>query len=141
MSPRARQPNPANTRRDLLTPSAPGRNMTSPDQEQGKQTAQQQSMRILPIGTPPVATAPAAGGGAPAAPAGPPAAPSGPPRPGPGDFAAPTMDPQSEMQGQQLAAQWEANRATGEQGTLQQVLSHLAAQPQASSIIRSLAGR
>ena len=139
--PRAKQPNPANNRRDLLTPAAPGRVMEAPDQAQGRATAQEQSQKILPIGTPPVATAPAAGGGAPAAPAGPPAAPSGPPRPGPGDFAAPTMDPQSEMQGQQLAAQWEANRATGEQGTLQQVLSHLAAQPQASSIIRSLAGR
>ena len=69
MSPRARQPNPANTRRDLLTPAAPGRVMTAPDQEQGKQTAQAQSLKILPIGTPPVATAPAAGGGAHAAPA------------------------------------------------------------------------
>ena len=139
--PRARQPSVANNRTDLLTPSAPGRKMAAADQAYGKRTAQEQSQSILPIGTPPVATAPAAGGGAPAAPAGPPAAPSGPPRPGPGDFAAPTMDPQSEMRGQQLAAQWEANRATGEQGTLQQVLSHLAAQPQASSIIRSLAGR
>ena len=139
--PRAKQPSVTSNRTDLLTPSAPGRKMTTPDQEYGKRTSQEQSLSILPIGTPPVATAPAAGGGAPAAPAGPPAAPSGPPRPGPGDFAAPTMDPQSEMRGQQLAAQWEANRATGEQGTLQQVLSHLAAQPQASSIIRSLAGR
>src|ERR1035438_5875476 len=76
--PRARQPSVANNRTDLLTPSGPKRVMTSPGQEQGKQTAQEQSQAILPIGTPPVATP--AGGGAPqAAPTpGAPPAPSGP---------------------------------------------------------------
>ena len=42
MSPRARQPNPANTRTDLLTPQAPGRAMEAPDQAYGRVTAQAQ---------------------------------------------------------------------------------------------------
>ena len=144
---------PRSTEIDLLTPSAPGRNMTSPDQEQGKQTAQQQSMRILPIGTPPVANAPAGPAPAPVAAPAPatPAAPSAPgPLPGelpwldhPGSGGPPTTGlPNSAGPGPEaltgLGAQWHAQQQS-EQGTLQQLLGHLAAQPAASSLTKTLA--
>jgi hypothetical protein len=145
--PRAKQPNPANMRTDLLTPDAPGRAMEAPDQAQGRQTAQAQSQRILPIGTPAQPQAPSVG--VPGAPA---PAPQGPPAPEPGSLpwtdkpgpgGPPTLGlPNSAGPGPEattgLAAQWMAQKQT-EQGTLQSVLSHLASQPQASSLIRSLA--
>lgn len=145
--PRAKTPNPANNRTDLGTPEAPGRNMTAPDQMYGNRTAQEQTQRILPIGTPAQPSAPSVGTpGAPAPQAPPPAAPEpgslpwldkagpgGPPTAGLPNSAGPGP---SATTG--LAAQWMAQKQT-EQGTLQSVLSHLASQPQASSLIRSLA--
>ena len=152
--PRAKQPNPANTRTDLLTPGAPGRAMTAPDQEYGKRTSQEQSQKILPIGpqaTPPAGPQPQAaqapgGGVLPAAglpnDPGPahtwmpssPGAPftSGMPEgPGPGPEA---------LQGAAADMHAQINTAPNEQNTLKTVLTHLATQPQASSLIRALAG-
>jgi len=138
--PRAKQPNPANNRHDLLTPAAPGRNMTMPDQEYGKRTAQEQSQQILPVGpgqsAPP--TSPAPSGQAPqgAPQAAPPAA--GLPRLEPGQFSQP-LSPQHEAAAAAIAQQAQAVAATGEQATLKTVLAHLASQPNASSVVRSLA--
>ena len=56
--PRAKQPNPASNRTDLLTPSGPPRAMEAPDQAYGRVTAQAQSQRILPVGPQATATAP-----------------------------------------------------------------------------------
>ncbi len=151
--PRAKQPNPANQRTDLLTPSAPGRAMEAPDQSYGRQTAQAQSQRILPIGPQATPAAPApATQAAPAAPGGalPPGAVSGASAPGgphagnapwvePGSLMQPTIDPRHEAMAAGIAQQSQAMAQTGEQGTLQSVLSHLASQPGASSITRSLA--
>lgn len=146
--PRAKQPNPSQNRTDLLSPSAPGRKMAAPDQEYGKQTAQQQSQTILPVGLPEQPSgAPAPAPAAPAVPPGGGAVPAQE-RPGPGEFlthpggpgAHPALTTGAGPEGLVgPAAAWAAQRATGEQGTLQSVLSHLAAQPQSSSIIRNLA--
>ena len=155
--PRAKQPNPANTRTDLLTPAAPGRAMTAPDQEYGKRTAQAQSQKILPVG--PQATAPAPvtnpgaiapgpvqGGALPAAglpnDPGPahtwmPSSPGAPfttgmaEGPGPGPEA---------LQGAAADMHAQINTAPNEQNTLRSVLTHLATQPGASSLMKSLAG-
>ena len=142
--PRAKQPSVANNRTDLLTPSAPGRNMTAPDQAYGKRTSQEQSMDIAPIGTPAQPAAPSTTPGAPAPQAAPVPQPGSLPwteTKGPGGH--PTLGlPNSAGPGPEattgLAAQWMAQKQT-EQGTLQSVLSHLASQPQASSLIRNLA--
>ena len=139
--PRAKQPNPANNRHDLLTPAAPGRSMTQPDQEYGKVTAQEQSQKILPVGPGQQASpnpAPAAVAPGPA-PAGGVPAPAGLPRLEPGEFSAPQLSPQHEAAGQALVRQAQAAAATGEQATLKTTLAHLASQPNASSVIRSLA--
>lgn len=150
--PRAKQPNPANNRHDLLSPGAPGRTLAAPDQEYGKQTAQEQSQAILPVGLPEQPAGPAPTPGAPAAPPSVPAGGGAAPaqeRPGPGEFlthpggpgAHPALTTGANGPGELVgpAAAWYAQRQTGEQGTLQSVLSHLASQPQSSSIIRNLA--
>ena len=156
MSPRARQPNPANTRTDLLTPQAPGRAMEAPDQAYGRVTAQAQSQKILPVGpqaTPnpgvpqPQAAQPPAGGGA-LPPAGIPGDPGPastwlPSHPGApfatGMATGPGAGPEA-LQGE--AANWYARSQTApnEQNTLKTVLTHIASQPGASSLMRSLAG-
>lgn len=150
--PRARVPNVANNRHDLLTPAAPGRMMVTPGQRQGQESGQMQSMRMQPIGVPeqPPGATPAAvppGAGAPA-PQLPPAQQG--PMPGelpwldhPGSGGPPTTGlPNSAGPGPEvltgLGAQWWANK-NSEQGTLQSVLTHLASQPNASSVIKSLA--
>jgi len=150
--PRAKQPNPANQRTDLLTPSAPGRAMEAPGQAYGRVTAQAQSQKILPVGPQPVASAPAGPTPAlpPAAPSGTPAPAGAPPLSGPHAGGAPWLEPGQvssgaplspahEVMANQMAAQMQAQAATGEQGSLQSVLSHLASQPNASSITRALA--
>jgi hypothetical protein len=139
--PRAKAPNVANNRRDLLTPAAPGRAMETPDQAYGAVTGQEQSQDILPIGTPPVAAgAPAAG---PTGPSGSALGPTAPPpsmRLEPGDAMKATLPtPMHEQAAQAMAQQMQGVSATGEQGTLRSVLTHLASQPQASSIVRALA--
>ena len=150
--PRAKQPNPANTRTDLLTPGAPGRAMTAPDQEYGKRTAQEQSQKILPVG--PQATPAAPAGSSPAAPGGALPAAGLPNDPGPantwlpshpgapfatGMATGPGAGPEA-LQGE--AANWYARSQTApnEQNTLKTVLTHIASQPGASSLMRSLAG-
>ena len=142
--PRAKQPNPANNRHDLLTPAAPGRNMTTPDQEYGKRTAQEQSQQILPVGpnqtsvatpAPGTSAGPTPGGGA-QAPAPQPQA--GLPRLEPGQFSQ-SLSPQHEAAAAAIGQQAQAVAATGEQATLKTVLAHLASQPNASSVVRSLA--
>lgn len=146
--PRAKQSNPANNRRDLLTPAAPGRVLTQPDQEYGKRTAQEQSQKILPVGPQPTAT-PSPAPTAPAAPVAPPGQPQGP-QPGelpwmdhPGPGGPPTTGlPNSAGPGPEvlsgMGAQWHAQQMS-EQGTLQSLLSHLASQPNSSSIVKTLA--
>ena len=52
--PRSRVPNPAANRTDLLSPKV-STTQTAPGQAYGKQTAQQQSMKIAPVGAPPAA--------------------------------------------------------------------------------------
>src|SRR5579864_2200760 len=54
--PRARRPTANRT--DLDRPADPGRILTAPNQEYGKRTAQEQSQRILPIGSTPTAEQP-----------------------------------------------------------------------------------
>ena len=157
MSPRARQPNPANTRTDLLTPQAPGRAMEAPDQAYGRVTAQAQSQKILPVGPQATASAPVTNPGAPAPgpvqggalpPAGIPGDPGPastwlPSHPGApfatGMAAGPGAGPEA-LQGE--AANWYARSQTApnEQNTLKTVLTHIASQPGASSLMRSLAG-
>lgn len=129
--------------------------MTAPDQTYGKETAQAQSQKILPLTAP---TMPGGGGpGSPAAPAagGGGAPPPSFPAPGPtgadqGGLGAPPQTPAPATQGLPsgpgagpevagpLMKQAIAMRAS-EQGTLQSLLSHLASQPGASSITKSLA--
>ena len=143
--PRAKQPSVANNRTDLLTPSGPKRVMTSPGQEQGKQTAQEQSQAILPIGTPQVAGAappPPAAGPAPAP------APQGP-LPGALPWLHPSNRPNEPIthgmpQGpgagpevlQGVGAAAYASQTDG--GTVRNVLGNLAAQPGASSAVKAL---
>lgn len=146
--PRAKRPNPASNRTDLLTPEAPGRQMTAPGQEYGKRTAQAQSQRILPVGTPAAPTP--AGPAASVAPAGQQPPPPAHAQPGelpwvgtPGSGGPPTSGlPNSAGPGPEtltgLGSQWYANKMS-EQATLQQTLAHLAAQPNASSLVKSLA--
>ena len=142
--PRAKQPNPANNRTDLQTPQGPTHAVEAPDQAYGNVTAQAQSQKLLPIGTPTQpapAAGPAAAGAAPA-PVAPPTSTAAPAslRLEPGDAMGATLPtPAHEFAAQQMAQQMQAVHATSEQGTLQSVMAHLAAQPQASSIIRSLA--
>ena len=155
--PRAKQPNPANNRRDLLTPAAPGRDMVQKDQEYGKRTAQEQSQKILPVGPQATASAPVTNPGA--ATPGPVQGGALPPAGIPGDpgpasawlpshpgapFATgmatgPGAGPEA-LQGE--AANWYARSQTApnEQNTLKTVLTHIASQPGASSLMRSLAG-
>jgi len=150
--PRAKQPNPANTRTDLLTPGAPGRAMTAPDQEYGKRTAQEQSQKILPVG--PQATPAAPAGSAPAAPGGALPAAGLPNDPGPahtwmpsspgapfttGMAEGPGPGPEA-LQGAAADMHAQINTAPNEQNTLRSVLTHLATQPGASSLMKSLAG-
>ena len=150
--PRAKQPNPANTRTDLLTPSAPGRAMEAPDQAYGKVTAQKQSQKILPVG--PQATPAAPAGSAPAAPGGALPAAGLPNDPGPahtwmpsspgapfttGMAEGPGPGPEA-LQGAAADMHAQINTAPNEQNTLRSVLTHLATQPGASSLMKSLAG-
>jgi len=144
--PRARVPNPAANRTDLLSPKV-STTQTAPGQAYGKQTAQQQSMKIAPVGAPPAAApAPTGGGGA-----GPPPAPT-PPQTLPGDlkFLHPTERPNEPLTTgmptgpgagpevlQGVGAQANAQQVS-EQGTLQQILAHLASQPGASSVVKGL---
>lgn len=145
--PRAR--NPQANRSDLRTPRAAPRT-TAPNQSYGKQTAQEQSMKIQPL-TPPGASAPGgsppppptapatAGGQAPApisvtplsAPTERPGVPvtNGlPTGPGPGPEA---LTGFAAMGAQQVA----------DGGSVRGLLRSLAAQPEASSVIRQLAAR
>lgn len=147
--PRAKRPNPAFNRTDLNTPQGPTKIATAPGQAYGQQTAQRQSQRVVPIGTPPV-PAPTAqpGGGAgsrqqPTSPA-PLTAPGEIPwlgTPGSGGVATAGL-PNSSGPGPEsltgMGAQWWANKQS-EQGSLQAVMAHLASQPGASSVIKGLA--
>lgn len=142
--------NKANNRTDL--PGKVATTVTAPDQQYGNRTAQEQSMKMLPASAPPGAAGSPSGaqpGAAPVAtpaPAGPPASlqaagslpwlhptqrPAEPTtagmRSGPGPGPAPT--------GLMGLAQAQMN----EQGSLQMLLGHLASQPGASSVIKSLA--
>ena len=143
--PRAKQPNPANNRTDLNTPGGPARVMTAPDQEYGKRTAQEQSQKILPIGTPPQPS------GAPtAAPAPPAPQPTAGPLPGALPWAdAPSNRPNEPithgmptgpgagpevLQGVGAAAY--AQQSQG--GSLRDLLASMAAKPGASSTIKQL---
>lgn len=142
--PRAKQPSVSTNRTDLLSPSAPGRAMEAPDQAQGRQTAQAQSQRILPVGTPPVATPatpqPAAAG-----------APPPPQTPPPGSL--PWLHPSNRpnepithglatgpgggpdvLQGVGAAAV--AQQSEG--GSLKTLLSSIASRPGASSAVKQL---
>ena len=126
--------------------------MAAPDQEYGKQTAQEQSQRIIPIGGTPIPSASPTPGGGPAGP--PPATPQAMPLgPNPGELggiSAPPAVPAPATQGLPtgpgagpevagpLMKQHLAQQAS-EQGTLQTLLQHLASQPGASSITKSLA--
>jgi hypothetical protein len=141
-------PNPANNRSDLTRPSQAPK--SAPGQEYGKRTGQEQAQQIIPVGgTPepapapaPEAQSPAPGGLVPLAQG---------PQPGeipwlkePGSGGPPTTGlPNSAGPGPEaltgLGAQWHAQQMS-EQGTLQSLLSHLASQPNASSIVKSLAG-
>jgi len=131
--------------------------MTAPDQEYGKRTSQEQSQRILPIGPQAVASpapAPPSGPAQPAAGGG--VLPTGglPGDPGPAHTWAPgspgapftTGMPSGPGPGpealQGVAANWHAmtQTAPSEQNTLRSVLTHLATQPGASSLMKSLAG-
>lgn len=140
-------PNPSNNRSDLVTPATAPK--SAPGQEYGKRTAQEQSQKILPIGTPETPTpAPAPAGTPPPTTGMVPMAPG--PQPGelpwldhPGSGGPPTTGlPNSAGPGPEvlsgLGAQWHA-QVQSEQGTLQSLLGHLASQPNASSIIKSLA--
>lgn len=133
-------------RTDLLNPK-PEPITTQPGQAYGQQTAQQQSQKIAPIGSAPVA-------GPSAAP--PPSAQSqqGPPAPAPGIPKLPFLEPPGHglpvttgrpygagagpeaLTG--LAAQWHA-RQQSEQGSLQDLLRGLSNTPGASSAVRLLA--
>lgn len=125
---------------------------TAPGQEYGKQTAQAQSQKILPISTPgvaePSASSPPTAGSAPAPP---PIPASMGPTPGElGGLSAPPAVPAPPTQGLPqgpgagpevagpLLRQHLAQQAS-EQGTLQTLLTHLSSQPGASSITKSLA--
>lgn len=149
--PRARRPNPANNRTDLMTPQGPSRVATAPGQEYGKQTAQQQSQQILPIGLPTTPAPPAAPSGGPPQPSEAPA-PAGP-LPGQIPWIAPgralthgepitTGMPNSPGPGPEILGaigrQAYAARVS-EHGNLQSVLEALASQPGSSSIVKSLA--
>lgn len=151
--PRARSslPNPASNRTDLLTPDAPARRMTSPGQAYGKRTAQAQSQKIVTPGVPAGPTAaPAAAPTPTAAPATP--APAQTPLPGeipwigtPGSGGhattglpyGPGPGPEALTPGG-VGQQYLANKGS-EQASLQAVLAHLASQPGASSLVKSLA--
>jgi hypothetical protein len=154
--PRAKQPNPANTRTDLLTPGAPGRAMEAPDQAYGRATAQAQSQKILPIGPQAAAPTPPAASGSPPAATNPGALPPGgiPGDPGPahtwlpsnpgapfttGMATGPGAGPEA-LQGEAANFHALTQTAPSETNTLRTVLTHLATQPGASSLIRSLAG-
>lgn len=158
--PRAKQPNPASNRTDLLTPGAPGRKMEAPNQAYGRRTAQAQSQKMLPIGTPGQPT------GVPAQPATPP---PGSPE---GQTASPGLDLASLVPSARQNPHWlrpterphepitaglasgpgpgpEALQGVGalaaapnnENASLQSLLSNMAARPGASSILKVLASR
>jgi hypothetical protein len=132
--------------------------MEAPDQGYGRATAQAQSQKILPIGPQPVA---GGGAAAPAAGATPAASPTGPLAPGgiPGDpgpahtwlpskpgapfttgmATGPGAGPEA-LQGEAANFHAQTQTAPDETNTLRTVLTHLATQPGASSLMRSLAG-
>ena len=128
--------------------------MTAPDQEYGKRTSQEQSLSILPIGPQPTpgAQAPAPGGST--APAPGPTAAGLPNDPGPahtwmpsspgapfttGMAEGPGPGPEA-LTGAAADMHAQINTAPNEQNTLRSVLTHLATQPGASSLMKSLAG-
>lgn len=153
--PRAKQPSVANNRTDLLTPDGPGRAMEAPDQAYGRETAQAQSQKILPIGPQPTALpAPAPAGAAPAPAAAPLSGGGLPGDPGPahtwlpsrpgapfttGMAQGPGPGPEA-LTGEAANFHALSNTAPTETNTLKTVLGHLASQPGASSLMRSLAG-
>jgi len=152
MSPRSRG---TNTRTDLLTPRLPAGTVEK-DQSYGARTAQQQSMRVLPIGAPstPPPVAPPASASAPGAP---------PPdlgrvlagnqsgvMPGtldwknkPGDRPLTHGLPVGPGPGLEAlgVAGDNIQQLSNESGSLGQLLTHLASQPNASSVVKALAGR
>ena len=155
--PRAKQPNPTNTRTDLLTPAAPGRKMEAPGQAYGKVTSQRQSQNIQPIGPPGASP----GAAAPAAPAAPPA---GAPAPGldlstlapstrpVGHWLAPTTRPDEPITAgmrsgpgpgpEVLNGAGAASAApSNENASLQSLLTSMAQRPGAANIIKVLAIR
>ena len=147
--PRRAIPHPTANRTDLVTPGPVRGAPTAPDQEYGKATAQAQSMKMQPIGTPaqPAAAGPSAPAPAPATPQIPSFTPAQPGARGwidqPGSGGPPTTGlPNSSGPGPEaltgLGAQVAARNAT-EQGTLRDLLTHLSSQPMASSMIRTLA--
>ena len=155
MSPRASKG--TNTRTDLITPKLPAGTVEK-GQAYGARTSQEQSLAMLPLGGPTPAAAPPASA-APAGPASPPgpAVPAAPAGPIPTPFEAnghwtqtPSTNPNpvtsglpngpgpgSEAQGPLMKSVMA--QAASEQGSLQTLLSHLASQPGASSMTKSLA--
>ena len=141
--PRAKTPQ--SNRTDL-----PGKvpTQTAPGQTYGKQTAQAQSQKILPVAAPPQTPAPAGGPAAPVAPAGGGGSPA--PLPGKLPWLEPTTHglpathglPYGAGAGPEAlsgpAAQWHAQQVS-ENGTLQQLLGTLAARPGASSAVKAMA--
>jgi hypothetical protein len=148
--------NPANNRSDL--PGKVASTVTAPDQAYGARTAQEQSMKMLPVAAPSATATPAA-----PQPAGGPSPAGGAPDIG-AMFSAPTPFEQLGGHYMQVPSQSGNPVTTGlptgagpgaeargpilrqadaqkysEQGTVQSLLSHLASQPGASSMTKALA--